>query len=235
MFVRRLDNRLSGGIYDWLLENKDAVLAGSAEYMGTPVTDSTEFYQYEYVISVPFIISFCCETPPLLPAAENGYLRFERWKYAAITLLLGWWCFPWGPFCSISALFCVLSGGEKRTAASLLQLIEWGWEAPEDASLRDYSRRILEISPLAAAEIRSRMAKGGFSEELAVRVTPIEFTDSEVEIAFDYPVFDERDWLDKSDGLLLLIDREYESQLSGCQIEFFNGKFYAVTAAGRDA
>jgi Fe-S cluster assembly iron-binding protein IscA len=181
------------------------------------------------------VISFgaatlCWSTQHLLPTAANGYLRFSPWKYTLITLLLGWWCFPWGPPFAIHALIFNLSGRRKRTAASLLQLVEWGWDAPHDASATAHKKKIIEVSGSAAAEIRSRMANGGFSEELAVRITPTKWADSEVEIAFDYPISDGRDWVDESHGLLLLIDKKHESQLFGCRLDFADGKCSAIIA-----
>ena len=234
MFFWRHDEKPSGGIYDWLLANKKDILAGTAEYMGTPVTETTEFYQYKYVISFG-AATLSCATQHYLPTAANGYLRFAPWKYALITLLLGWWCFPWGPPFAIYALMFNLGGGRKRTAASLLQLIEWGWDAPHDASATAHKKKILELSTRAAEEIRSRMENGGFSEGLGVRITPTKWADSEVEIAVDYPVSDGRDWVDESDGLLLLIDKQHESRLSGCRLDFADGEFSATMTPGLTA
>ena len=231
MFIWRTNRTRSGEIYDWLLANKNDILSGTANYMGTPVNETTEFHQYKYVISCP-VITVSFYTQHFLPTASNAYLRFVPWKYTLISLLLGWWCFPWGPPATIHAFFFNRCGGDRRTAASLLQLVEWGWDAPHDASVSAHKKKILEVSAAAATEIRSRMAKSGFSEEHGVRITPTKWADSEVEITFDYPTSDGRDWVDESDGLLVLIDKNDEWQLLGRRIDFADGTFSANMAPG---
>lgn len=47
-------------------------------------------------------------------------------------------------------------------------------------------------------------------------------------ISFDYPVSDGRDWVDESQGLILLIDKEFEYLLSGCRLDYCDGKFSAI-------
>ena len=229
MFFWRHDEKPQGPIYDWLLDNKEQIHVGTAVYMGTPVNESTEFFQYKYVISFG-LATLSLTTPHDLPTAANGQLKLAPWKYALISLLFGWWCFPWGPPFTIHALFVTLSGGRKRTAASLLQLVEWGWDAPQDVSTNAHRKDILAISDGAAAEIRSRMANGDFPQDIGVRITPTKWADAEVEITFDYPVSDGRDWVDESQGLLLLIDKNHEFQLCGRQLDYRDGRFTSILA-----
>ena len=97
------------------------------------------------------------------------------------------------------------------------------WDAPSDASASAHKRKMIEVSELAAEEIRSRMARGGFPDGIGVRITPTKWADSGVEITFDYPVSDGRDWVDESQGLLLLVDKNDEPHLAGCVIDFRDG------------
>ena len=224
MIYWRFKEEPKGGIYDWLLENKHDILAGIAEYEGTPVTESSEFYQYKYVVSFGFV-TLIDTTQHYLPTAKNGYLRTTPWKYSFITLLLGWWCFPWGPIFTIHALMFNFGRARKRTAASLLQLVEWGWDAPHDASVDAHKKKILELTSPAAEKIRALMVNGGFDEELGVRITPVERGGPEVEITFDYPISDGSDWIDESDGLVLLIDKKHELQLLGHRLDYEDGRF----------
>lgn len=229
MIFWHLNQKPSGGIYDWLLANQNDIRSGTATYEGTPVTETTEFYQYKYVIS--FGATLVYTTEHFLPTSNNSHLRFTPWMYTLITLLLGWWCIPWGPPFAIMAIKFNLCGDGKRTAENLLQLAQWGWNAPPGASSTVYRKNILEVSLLATEEIRSRMAKGGFSEELGVRITPTKWADSEVEITFDFPVSDGRDWVDESNGLLLLIEKEHEPEFSGKFLDFVDGKFSVISSA----
>jgi len=229
MLFWRHEEKPEGPLYDWLLANKEQVLAGTANYMGTPVTESTSARQYSYVVSCG-CGTVAVRSSHFLPCAANNHLRFAGLKYAIATLLLGWWALPWGPLLTIHALLSNLSGGRKRTVASLLQFLEWGWDAPDDVSFYEHTKKILEVSEAAAEEIRSRLASGGFSSGVAVRVTPTKWADTEVEISFDYPVSDGRDWIDESRGLTLLIDKKHEPQLRGCVVEFCDGTFNTNSA-----
>ena len=226
MFFWRQSAESSDGVGDWLLANKHQVLAGDAEFEGTPVSESTQFYQYKYVVSLG-LITFSVTTPYFLPTAANSYLRFAAWHYNLLTLVFGWWCFPWGPPYTLQALLYNGFRGRRRSAVSLIQLLETGWDAPHDASVSDHRRDLVELEESAAQEIRARMASGGFADELAVRITPTRWADSEVAIAFDYPVSDGRDWIDESQGLTLLVEKRYEAQLSGRTIVYVDSRFTA--------
>ncbi len=49
-----------------------------------------------------------------------------------------------------------------------------------------------------------------------------------MEIAFDDPVRDGKFWVDESKGFILIIDKEEESQLENCLIDYKDGRFVAV-------
>ncbi len=230
MFFWRHDTPPQGPIYDWLLAHKAQIRDGTAEYMGTPVNDATEFVQFRYVISL-CAATLTFTSPHDLPTPANAFLNGARWKYALVTFLLGWWCFPWGPPFTIHALIVNLGGGRKRTAGSLLQFIETGWDAPYDAAASIHRKDLVDVSDRAAAEIRLRIAKRGFPERVGVRITPGKWADGKVAVTFDYPVSDGRDWIDESQELLLLIDKNDEAQLAGCRLDFRDGAFWATPAA----
>ena len=229
MFFWRQTKLPGGKLCDWIVANQQQIHDGTASYMGTPVTEMTVLYRYRYVISLG-VVTLIFETPLSLPTKVNGYLRTAWWDYSLITFLFGWWCIPWGPLFVFHAILVNLSGGRKRTVASLLQITEWGWEAPHEVSIGAHKKKILELSDSAAEEIRSRMERGGYSDELAVRITPTKWADAEVEISFDFAVSDGRDWTDESQGLLLIIDKRYERQLSGSLLGFDDGRFYVTTS-----
>lgn len=209
MFFWRQAERPRGGIYDWLRENRQQVLAGTADYRGTRVCDTTEFRQYKIVVSAVFAtVEIWSEHD--IPTPENGHLRSSAWFYSFISLLCGWWCFPWGPLFTLHAVAFNLLGGRQRTAASLLQLVEWGWDAPADASISAHQKKLVTVSAAALAEIRARRIAGEFDESLAVRIIPLGKRSGEARIAFDYPVSDGNEWIDSSQGVLLLVGKEHE-------------------------
>jgi len=227
MFFWRLGGKPHGPIYDWLTAHKDEIRDGTADFRGTRVDETTQLHQYDYVISLG-TITLTFKSPHFLPTEENGHLRQTGWKYGLISAVCGWWCFPWGPLFTIPAIVANLAGGRRRSAASLIQLIEWGWDAPNDVSVTAHEKDLIELSDEAATEIRSRIAQGEFPDGIAVRITPTKWADGEVEISFDYPVSDGRDWVDRSQGLLLLIDKKHETQLQRCRVDFADGTFSAT-------
>ncbi len=229
MFFWQQKTQLDGPIYEWLLAHKDEIRAGTAEYMGTPVSEGTVLHQYECVVS-PGAVAMLFRTAHSLPTWENGYLGGAGVKYALISGLLGWWCVPWGPLLTIRALAVNLSGGRKRTAASLLQLLEWGWDSPDHLSPEEFRKQIVELTERAADAIRSRRATGAFPENIGVRISAGADFDAGVDISFDFPVSDGRDWIGESQGLVVLIDKSDEGQLAGCIVDFEEGAFWARSA-----
>ncbi len=109
----------------------------------------------------------------------------------------------------------------------ILKLLEWLLNGREKVSNTDNRKDLLTVSDNALAEIQARVLKGGFSSGVAVRVSPTKWADGEVDISFDDMVGDDRDWEGRSRGLLLLIDKRDEDQLSGCQLDFRDSTFFA--------
>lgn len=229
MFFWRSNTNLTGPIYDWLLAHKDEIRAGTAEYMGTPVSEATEFHQYEGVVSA-VAVSMFFRSPHYLPTWENRHLRLTGVQYALLSGILGWWCIPWGPLLTVRAIAVNLTGGRKRTAASLLQLLEWGWDSPDHLSPGEFRKQVLELTERAAEAIRSRRAAGGFPDNIGVRIAPSGYADAEVGVSFDFPVSDGRDWIGESHGLHVLVDKSDESKLKGCLVEFEDERFWARPA-----
>jgi hypothetical protein len=211
-------------IYQWLMAHKDEIRNGTAEFMGTPVTEKTRLYQFTYVVSFG-VVTIVHKTPYLLPSSSNGYLRLERWKYTFLSLVLGWWGIPFGPIFTIQAVWTNMSGGTSRTAINLLQRLEYGWDAPSEVSSLDHCKEIAELSERALIEIQRRIELGKFPQTIGVRISPVRPGSSELQVTFDYPVSDGRDWIDESQGKVLLIRKDDEVWLSGCTIEFDNGVF----------
>jgi Fe-S cluster assembly iron-binding protein IscA len=208
----------------WILEHKDELLAGSADYYGTEVTDSTEFYQFEWVLSLG-VITLQFKSAPDIPSSYNGFLRRAMCGYSALSFFFGWWGFPFGPPLTIGALWHNLGRGKSRTIGSYLQYIETGFDAPPDVSIRAHRRNVLTITDRAAAEIFRRRKDGNFAEDCGIRFAPADAAGREVTIQFDFPVTDGRDWVQETPGMLVLIDKRHEPDLTGAVIDFVDGRF----------
>ena len=83
--------------------------------MQLAISHGARFVVYEYCISL-VVISFSRFSKPLfVPAGVNPVAA--GWKYIALTLLLGWWGFPFGVIFTIKALWTNLRGGKDVTDA----------------------------------------------------------------------------------------------------------------------
>ncbi len=67
------------------------------------------FVVFEYAISL-VLITFKRRSDAIFIKAGEGTF-FKALPYILLTLVLGWWGFPWGPIYSISALVTNLRGG----------------------------------------------------------------------------------------------------------------------------
>lgn len=71
---------------------------------------------YNYCISV-IVMTFRRSSPVyFVPAGESTLSKGLPWTL--LTLVMGWWGFPWGPIFSIQSLVVNLKGGKDVTAAS---------------------------------------------------------------------------------------------------------------------
>ena len=211
---------------EWLFANKEKVRAGEAEWDGVVITDSTVFCRYECAF-----IGF----DYVLADPQNRWRRVFFWISTLTTLipavlasiLSRGWLLPIAIPVTLRVLWVNCRGGHQRTAGSLLQEMETGWKAPALSSASGHQKKLIEITPKAGEEIRARREAGSFSPDVGVRITPLQKQGDEVRVSFDYPVSDGGDWVDHSDGLLLLIDKSHEPDLLGRSIEFVNGTFIA--------
>lgn len=85
----------------------------SPEQLEEELRQGGRFVVYQYVISV-LVLTFRRSSaiiylPPGASAAARGL------PYTLITLLLGWWGFPWGFIYTPAALFTNLTGGKDVT------------------------------------------------------------------------------------------------------------------------
>lgn len=227
MFAVSRSGNPTGPLGEWLLANKAEILDGGVERDGVLVTDATVLYQYKYVVSLVFV-TFNCTTPYLLPTIRNDLLRTARIKYSLISLLFGWWGIPWGPTCTIPALFTNLTGGNRRTVGSILAEAEWGIPIAPDYVASQCARNVIELTESAAAEIRRRRDAAGHPESIAIRIFPTKWADAECELQFDWPVSDGRDLVGSSMGITILIDKRDAELLDGRALDFTEGAFVAV-------
>ena len=85
------------------------------------VSRGARFIVYEYCVSF-VVISFSRYSKPIyVPSGVSAVAA--GWKYTALTLLLGWWGFPFGIIFSIKALWTNLRGGKDVTETVMGELL----------------------------------------------------------------------------------------------------------------
>ena len=84
--------------------------------------------------------------------------------------------------------------------------------------------QVVQLSNVAAEEVRRRIVAGGFSPAIAVRITP-HASGNGCEVQFDYPYSDGHDLIGNSQNLIVLVAREHAAQLMGRLIDYSAGQF----------
>ncbi len=73
-----------------------------------------KFVIYQYCISIVVMTFKRGSDIYFIPSSESAVRK--GLMYSAISIVFGWWGFPWGPIYTIGALFSNFSGGKDVTA-----------------------------------------------------------------------------------------------------------------------
>ena len=92
----------------------------TVDQLGFEVDRGAAFIMYRYCWSAIVVTFKEASDIHFIGAGENRVVR--GLPYILLTLLLGWWGFPWGPIYSIQSLLTDFQGGEDVTDVVLLQL-----------------------------------------------------------------------------------------------------------------
>ena len=103
--------------------------------MRQEIARGARFVTYEYVISL-LVITRRRNSPVFFVQPGQSQLQFH-WPYTLLTLILGWWAFPWGPAFTIGAVRDNLRGGHDVTAKMVDIVL-----SAADQSLKSRTRRI---------------------------------------------------------------------------------------------
>lgn len=106
----------------FLLENEATLnTRAPVPYQGTPLTLATEVTQFYACVS--FLIA-------TIKVPSRYYIRGVHKTggigaiYSVVSLVVGWWGFPFGPVYTVQSLYQNMRGGTKKTVAQLLTEIE---------------------------------------------------------------------------------------------------------------
>ena len=106
----------------FLLENEEKLKNGeSIEYRGVNLSLQSEVTQFYACIS---LIILTTKIPSRFFFRGSHKTGLIGTIYSLVTLILGWWGFPFGPIYTVQALYANVRGGDKKPISQLLTEIE---------------------------------------------------------------------------------------------------------------
>jgi hypothetical protein len=87
------------------------------------VNSGCRFISFTYCISIIFAVTLRRFSPAIL-IIDRRVFNKNKFKYNLLTILFGWWGFPWGPIFSVRALNVNRKGGIDVTDDIMLNITE---------------------------------------------------------------------------------------------------------------
>jgi hypothetical protein len=132
---------------NWIKSKQEDLKKGWAFYHGQKIMLNTEVTQYQGCVSF-FLFTSRFRSRFLISGQGNA----GEWLiFSAITLLFGWWGFPWGLIFIPQALYRNLRGGHRQTVAQLVINVE----AEIDKLTKAKRNKLSTILKEAKAEARA--------------------------------------------------------------------------------
>jgi hypothetical protein len=105
---------------EWLKSKQPEIEKGWAFYNGQKVTLKTEVTQYQACVSL-IIMTSRFRSRYVIAGSDGSSLCLI---FTVVSLLFGWWGFPWGFVFTPQAIYRNLRGGYRQTVAELLPKID---------------------------------------------------------------------------------------------------------------
>ncbi len=95
------------------------------EELENTIKKGAKFIVYQYCVSLIFAVSLRRFSPAILVIRnETDSTSDLKRKYNRISLIFGWWCFPWGPIRTVQSLKVNKKGGVDVTEDIMLNINE---------------------------------------------------------------------------------------------------------------
>ena len=209
------------GFCEWAAKHATRIQEDGLEYDGVLVTEETEVVSYRWTVSL-LVMTLNGETKHRPVDRDSGATL-----PTFMTILLGWWGFPWGPINSIGTILHNIAGGERSTVAGIIAQAKWGIKnvtsgtqvhvQPEHAPVR--------FSEAAELEINERRARGQFSIALAVKLLVDNARKRTCLIQFDYPASNGDQTVFRASPFILVIDNRDLEFFQDQTIDFDEDEF----------
>ena len=208
----------------WILEHEADIRNGGADLNGVVMTEATEVVCYQWAVSL-LVITLDGETSHHLKEKDPGGSI-----PTLISALLGWWAFPSGPLKTLGAIGKNTSGGVRSTVAALMAEQRWGIKVLDGAALVSQEQSLVDLSHEALMEIERRRTVNGFEDDLAVRLLPDSKEYRTCLVQFDYPASDGNQWLSRTQGLTVVIEKSDADYFANHKIHFDGSDFIVFEA-----
>jgi hypothetical protein len=86
-------------------------------------------------------------------------------------------------------------------------------------------RKIVTLTPHAVELARKIIRDRGFPLESALRIVLQDSNSLQIDIQYDLPLNDDRDWIDRSSGIIILIAKAIAHELEGFTIDAKDGQY----------
>jgi Fe-S cluster assembly iron-binding protein IscA len=86
-------------------------------------------------------------------------------------------------------------------------------------------RNVVTLTPAAAELARKIVSERGFPPGTALRIVRHKDGDRRIDVQYDVPADDDRDWIGESLSIVVLIDKTIASELEGLTIDAANGQY----------
>lgn len=116
MFFKN-EKKQSEKFLKWLMENKNEIYTGTAEYKGYSIDEETGITQFQFCLS---FVAFSIKVPSRYFISEDMTAIPINIIYTLCTLIFGWWGLPWGPIYTIQVVFKNIFGGTKMTIKDII-------------------------------------------------------------------------------------------------------------------
>lgn len=116
-FVLRSHRRLASTLDSWIVTNGGAIASGGAHLGPHLITPATVLTRYQVVMSF-LVVTFRFPTRIYLP--EHEPTRLTAALCSVVSLIFGWWGFPWGPIYTFQVLGKNADGGLRVTVGERL-------------------------------------------------------------------------------------------------------------------
>jgi hypothetical protein len=91
------------------------------EELQAEIKNNSRFVVFQYCISIMFAVTLRRFSPAILISPNSSISKYKR-RYDFITILFGWWGFPWGPIHSMRSLNINRKGGLDVTNDIMLNI-----------------------------------------------------------------------------------------------------------------